>query len=249
MSNLLEELKSIGLESDESAVYVAGLELGASTILEIARKTGMNRTTLYGVVERLMEKRLMSRSVAGKKTLYIAEPPEKLTLLLNDRLSKLNDLLPELVSLGRNGVFKPKMKYFEGVEGIKNVYRDSLACKEKAVFAFVGVERLTAKSKVLNEFWENEYRIGRKKNGVRGRVIIPDNVEGRALKAKDATHDRESRLVPASQYNFEGEVLMYDDVVCFISYTDNEEFALSLESTSIAKTLRMIWNIVWTVGY
>lgn len=249
MPNLNEELRNIGLEEDEAAVYAACLELGPASVLEMARKTKLNRTTLYGVVERLGEKQLITKSVTGKRILYVAEPPEKLALMLKNRLAKLDDLLPELLSLSRNGVYKPKIKYVEGIEGIKNVYRDSLLSKETTIVAFVGVERLTAKSQVLHGFWENEYRLGRKKNGVHGRVIIPDNAEGQAFKAKDATHDRESRLVPASTYNFEGEVLLYDNVVCFISYTQDEEFALTLESKAIAKTLKMIWQIVWTTGY
>ena len=99
-----EELKNIGLTEDEAAVYIAGLEIGPTTVLEIARKTGLNRTTLYGVTERLMEKRLLTKSVAGKRTLYAAEPPEKLTLMLKDRLANLNVLLPELLSLGRGSL-------------------------------------------------------------------------------------------------------------------------------------------------
>lgn len=249
MANLLEELKNIGLREDEATVYAAGLELGPASVLELARKTGVNRTTLYAVLDRLLTERLFAKTITGKKMLYVAEPPEKLKILLQERLSTLNTVLPELLLLGRKGVFKPTMKYTEGIEGIKNVYRDSLQTKEKAVFAFVGVERLTAQSRILNEFWENEYRVGRKKNEILGKVIIPDNAEGRAFKAKDETHNRESRMVPASSYNFEGEVLMYDNVVCFISYTQDEEFALSLESKAIAKTMKMIWQIVWTTGY
>lgn len=249
MPNMQEELKNIGLSEDEAAVYAAGLELGPATVLEIARKTGLNRTTLYGVTERLMGKRLLTKSIEGKRTLYVVEPPEKLTLMLKERLAKLDDLLPELITLGRKGVYKPKIKYYEGLDGLKSVYRDSLQSKEHTLYAFVGVERLTEKSKELDTFWEGEYRIGRQKNKVLGRVIIPDNAEGRAFKAKDATSNRESRMVPASNYNFEGEILMFDDVVCFISYTEGEEFALSLESKAIAKTLRMIWKIVWNAGY
>lgn len=249
MPSMLEELKNIGLSEDEAAVYAAGLELGPATVLEIARKTGLNRTTLYGVTDRLMEKRLLTKSVAGKRTLYVAEPPEKLTLMLKDRLAKLDDLLPELLSLGRKGVYKPKIKYYEGLDGIKSVYRDSLQSKERSLYAFVGVERLNVRSNVLTKFWEGEYRIGRQKNGVVGKVVVPDNAEGMAFKAKDATSNRSTKLVPASTYNFEGEVLMFDDVVCFISYTEDEEFALSLESKAIAKTLRMVWQVVWNAGY
>lgn len=249
MSNLQEELVEVGLSADEAAVYAAALELGPATILELARKTGLNRTTLYGVTERLTAKRLMARSVDGKKTVYVAEPPEKLSLLLKQRLSKLDDLLPELVSLGRKSIFKPKIRYYEGIDGITSVYRDSLQSNERAVYAFVGVERLNIRSKELNAFWDGEYREGRIKNGVHGKVVVPDNPEGRAFKAKDTDSDRETRLVSGTHSNFEGEVLMYDDVVCFISYADDEVFALSLESRAIARTLRMIWQIVWNAGY
>lgn len=244
-----QELKEIGLNEDEASVYMAGLELGPATVLEIARKTGLNRTTLYGVTERLMEKRLLTKSLTGKRTLYVAEPPERLTIMLKERLAKLDDLLPELISLGRKGVYKPKIKYFEGLEGVKTVYRDSLHSKDKTLLAFVGVERLNVRSDVLNQFWDREYIPQRKKAQLFGRLIVPDNVEGRAFKKKDETSNRESRLVPATSYNFEGEILIYDNVVAFISYTEDEEYALSLESKAIAKTLRMIWQIVWSAGY
>ncbi len=249
MSVLQEQLKEIGLDGDEGAVYAAALELGPATVLEIARKTGLNRTTLYAVTDRLIEKRLLAKSPNGKRTVFAAEPPEKLALLLKEKLAKLDDLLPELMLLGRKGTVKPKMKYYEGLEGIKTIYRDSLQSNDKTLYAFVGVERLNVHSKALNAFWENEYITGRKNKNIHGKLIIPDNAEGRAFKAKDETSNRECRLVPASNYNFEGEVLLYDDVVCFVSYTEDEEFALSLESKSIAKTLRMIWQIVWNAGY
>lgn len=249
MAILQEELKAIGLDGDESVVYTAALELGPATVLEIARKTGLNRTTLYAVTDRLIEKRLIAKSPNGKRTVFTAEPPEKMALLLKEKLAKLDDILPELISLGRKGTVKPKMKYYEGLEGIKTIYRDSLQSKDKTLLAFVGVERLNVRSRVLTAFWENEYITARKKGGIHGKLIVPDNAEGRAFKAKDAASNRECRMVPASSYNFEGEVLIYDDVVCFISYTEDEEFALSLESKAIAKTLRMIWQIVWNAGY
>lgn len=249
MPTLPQELASIGLEPDEAAVYAAALELGSATVLELARKTGLNRTTLYSVVERLIEQRLLVRSVAGKRTVYLAEPPEKLKAMLNDRLSKLDGLLPELLSLARTSVYKPRIRYVEGIDGIKGAYRDSLAAKDKQLVAFVGVERLNVRSKELNAFWDGEYRTGRIKNGIHGRLVVPDNAEGRAFKAKDAESNRQSKLVPAKNYNFEGEILMYDDTVCFVSYADGESFALTLESRAIVRTLRMIWEIVWNVGY
>jgi sugar-specific transcriptional regulator TrmB len=249
MLKLVDELKRIGFDEDEAAAYVACLELRQATILQIARRTGINRSTLYPVIKRLQTKHLLSRTVVGKRTLFVVEPPEAIEKMLKDRLSRLSDILPELVSLGRKGVRKPKIKYFEDWEGIKSVYRDSLECRERKLFAFVGVDRLNVRSTELQDFWEGEYRRGREDKGIAGKVIAPDTPQGKAFKAKDKTSRRETRLVPSSHYNFEGEVLMHDDVVAFISYTEDEVFALQLESQAIAKTMRMIWQITWAAGY
>lgn len=249
MVNIQEELKKIGLTKDESMTYLAGLELGPATILEIARRAGLNRTTLYSVVGRLIEKQLFIKSIMGRRVLYIAEPPEKIISILKDRLAQFGDLLPELLLLSRGGVYKPKIKYYEGFEGIRSIYLNSLNSKERTLFAFVGVEHLIKKSKKLHDFWDGEYRASRLEKNIFGKIIVPDNVEGRIFKDKDNKSNRETRMIPANNYNFEGEVLMFDDVVCFISYSENEEFALSLESKAIAKTLKMIWRVVWNTGY
>ena len=249
MQHLIKELAHFGLSADEAKAYLASLELGPATILEISRKTGLNRTTLYAIVHQLVEKRFIATAPHGKRILFTAESPEKLEVFFKERLAMFSDVLPELISLSKNGIVKPKMRYYDGLEGIKTIYRNSVKSIDPVLYSFCGIERLSTRSKELIVFWEKEYIPAREKSGHFGRLIIPDNAEGRAWKAKDAVSNRECRLVPASQYNFEGEVLLYDDTVAFISYTEDEEFALSLESKAIAKTLKMIWQIVWNAGY
>lgn len=249
MKKIVEQLASIGLDADEAAAYVACLELRESTVLEIARKSGLNRSTLYSVIDRLLEKRLLVRTVAGKRTLFAVQPPQAIEQMLKDRLGTFSTLLPELVSLSRMGTRRPKIAYEETLDGIKAAYRASLESKEREIFAFVGVDRLNVRSKELQKFWDGEYREGREKNGIVGKVIVPDTAEGKAFRANDANGLRETRFVPASKFNFEGEILLFDSTVTFISYTEKETFVLTLESDAIAKTLRMIWQIAWASAY
>lgn len=249
MSTTAQILQEFGFEQEEVSTYLAALELGPTSLLDLSQKTGINRTTLYGVSKRLIDRGLLTLTVKGKRKLYVAESPERFSQVLEKRLTRFQDLLPELLSLSRKGTVKPKMKYLEGLEGIKAAYQDSLHSKEKVLYAFVGVERLAVKSRALHAFWEKEFIDGRKKAGVKGMLIIPDNEEGRAFKTRDVESFRESRMVPAPPYNFDGEILLFDDVVTFISYNEKDEFALSLQSSAIAKTLRMIWRIVWNAAY
>lgn len=246
---LKDELKKIGLSANEAAVYIASLELGASSISEIARKAGIQRPQMYQIIDGLSEKHLISKAIMGKRSVYIAETPAKLKELLKEKLGLVDNILPELVALENISSLKPKIRYIEGVSGIKDAYLGAVGAKEKQLIAFVGVESLTQRSRALEGFWDGEFKSKRKKNGVIGKIIIPDNKAGKDFQKKDDQNSRESRLVPASTYNFPAEILAYDTTVVFISYTKKEEFALSLESEAIAKTVKMIWKIVWNVGY
>lgn len=246
---LLDQLESLGLNKREAQTYLAGLELGPTSILEISRKTKQNRALLYQTIDGLMEKKLMVVTTHGKRKLFVAEPPKILNDLLRDKLALLDTILPELVGLDRKGGIKPVIKFYEGLEGIKDVYRPSAYSKDKKIISFIGVEQLNSTSKALLNFWESEYAPLRKKNGVFADVIVPDTPEGLEFKKKDETFYRKTKLVPASSYNFENEIMIYEDFILIFVYSTKEQFAISIQSPAIAKSLGMIWKIVWNSAY
>ena len=51
----MEELKQIGLTTNESKVYLALLDLGPSLAGQISRKTGLHRRTVYDTTEGLIK--------------------------------------------------------------------------------------------------------------------------------------------------------------------------------------------------
>ena len=103
---MLEQLKNIGLSDNEAKVYLAMLELGPSSVVDIARKAEINRPTAYVQIEFLKKRGLVSTQTKGKKQLYIAESPEHLGGLLDSQLHEisinketLSGLLPNLLNL------------------------------------------------------------------------------------------------------------------------------------------------------
>ncbi len=246
---LEKELKKLGLDKNEAKIYLSLLELGPSGISEIAQKAEMNRTTLYSVFDRLIEKGLLSISISGKRRVYTAESPGKVKQIIKDQLAVLDELMPELLSRVRTIKNKPVFRYLDGLEGIKIAFLDSLKTKDETIIGFSGIEALTVSNKSLLRFWENEYIPKRKKLKKFVRLILPENEIGQNFKDKDAEHFRESKMVPGSRYNFECEIHTYDDIVTVVSYSQGEEFALEIKSKPIANTIKMIFQIVWTVGY
>ena len=56
-------LKNIGLSETEAEVYLASLSLGPTTILKIARSSGVKRTSVYTIIDALKEKGLALRDL------------------------------------------------------------------------------------------------------------------------------------------------------------------------------------------
>lgn len=240
-----EALQQYGLTDKEAALYLALLELGSSSILQLSSKTKINRTTLYHTIDNLIEKRFVTQSKKGKQTVYVAEHPSTLKQLFKEKLKQFDTLLPELVTRMNHDAIKPVLKYYEGIEGVKEVYRASLNAKENELKAFVGIESLQVRDKALIHFWQKEYIPARKKNNKLAKLVIPDDELAVDFHSRDKQEFRESRLLPASTYNFECEIMCYDNVVSMISYHTHEVFAVTIESQLIANTMKMIWKLAW----
>ena len=239
------DLSAFGLEENQSKTYLAMLALGPASILEISKKSGVNRSMLYEIIDSLIALGLVYKSVRGKKIRFIAREPESFQSLLAQKLEKFEKLLPELKTLVAEGSAKPSFTLHEGIAGIKQVYLGAIQSKEKKLYAFVGVESLLSKTNVLEKFWDEEFKNERKKRNVFGQLLVPDNLAGKTFQAKDNQNFRESRLVDAEQYNFPAEILMYDNTVAFISYTQHEEYAAEIKNAAITETLKMAWRFMW----
>jgi len=238
-------LSTFGLDKNESAAYLALLEIGPASVLEVANKSYINRSMLYDIIDRLIVKGLVYKSIRGKKTRLVARNPEVLQKMLSDKMSAFNSILPRLKEVAEKGSHKPVMSFHEGLLGIKQAYLGAIHSKEKRLYAFVGVESLLSKTKILETFWDEEFKVERRKRNVFGQLLVPDNADGCAFQKKDNQNFRESRLVDTKKYNFPAEILMYDDIVAFVSYTQHEEYAMSIKSPAIAQTQKMIWRFMW----
>ena len=74
----LENLKELGLSEGQISVYSAVLELGISTINKIQEKTGIERRNIYDILNKLIEKGLISYTLEKGKRTYQCTHPNKI---------------------------------------------------------------------------------------------------------------------------------------------------------------------------
>ena len=99
MRNIISTLKSLGLLESEVKTYLATLELGPSSVLEINKKINLSRQAIYTAIESLINFGLMSSVEKGKKTLFTAESPERLRSFAEAKLKKMESTVREVKNL------------------------------------------------------------------------------------------------------------------------------------------------------
>lgn len=124
-------LEEIGLSEKEAKIYLALLQVDRDTIPDLAKKTEINRTTVYPVLESLQKKGLVSEVHEGKKVSYVAAPPERLEtyverqrVLFEEKSKRLKDVIPQIKSIQRESGERPVVKYFEGRDGAISAYEE-----------------------------------------------------------------------------------------------------------------------------
>ncbi len=174
--NLEEQLHNVGLHKNEIRVYLYLLEQGLSTPPQVAQGTHIARTHCYNLLRSLMDKQLVREQEKGKRKAYVAQSPRALLLSLDRKKQALEEVLPDLEALHTTQKNKPKIRFFEGWEQVKDIYYETLSAEEifsigstqhlaqrEEKFFFDYVKKVKEKGIVVNDIapaQAGEYRAG-----------------------------------------------------------------------------------------
>lgn len=242
---IASKLFDFGFSEKEARVYLSLLETGTSLVTDVAKKAGIKRSTAYVVLESLSKQGLVSITEHKNIRLYSPAPPERLVQNLENKSRHYSELvgtaraiLPELKSYYSGTGPKPKVQFFEGTEGIKSVYEDTLNSKEK-IRAFASIESMHS---TLPGYFPQYYQ-RRAERDIPIKAIFPDTPEARERVTHNKEEKREAALVPTDMYSFTPEINVYDNKVVFMSLL--ERFALVVESQEIADALKRVFDLAW----
>lgn len=241
-SELRHVIQSIGLEPHEATLYLTGLKLGWAPASAYAKATKQNRITTYNYLEDLTQRSIFNATQKGRAMTYAPITPDQLSVEARKNVEALERSMPDLRSLMGNYHRKPHVRYFEGIEGIRKVYSDTLTAKD-TLLNF-------ANSEIVRQFWkeyDEQYIQKRVKNGIFLKGIAPDDAMGRKVHGKDKKNLREIRLVNAKEFPMQNEINIYDNKVAIISFSEDEAdiFGVIIESKEVADTQRQIFEMAW----
>ncbi|MFA7253967.1 MAG: helix-turn-helix domain-containing protein [Patescibacteria group bacterium] len=241
MKSNFESLKNLGLNEKEQEIYLALLQLERASVGRLAVKSGLKRSTIYDILYRLQTAGFVSEVEMHGTKIFIATPPQKLKNFLADRQRELEQDLPYLLSISNSKPMKPKVSYFYGTTGIKQLYDDTLeSCKKNdEILAYVTNET----AKYLDQY-STDYVVRRVEKGIKIRGIYQDSLEMKKYFKNNKDQLRTARIVDPKKFPMKNEINIYANKMIIITHSP-EPFGILIESKEVADTQRTIFEMAW----
>jgi len=239
------DFESLGLNEKEGKLYLTLLETGGGFASTLAKRSNFERVNCYHLLENLIKKGLATSIIKNRTRYYNAEPPQKLVNLLEEKYRYGQHVLPELLSITNTLSLKPKIKYYEGIDGIKDILDDTLKTKGE----LIGYSNVSAIDKNYFGFI-SDYAHKKIKLGIKTRMIAPSDKKAFSYTKKFYPKNYPKELleilfVNPKEFWFENEITIYDNKVAIISLNPNEMLGILIESPVYAKSQTAIFNLAW----
>jgi sugar-specific transcriptional regulator TrmB len=255
---LINILQKIGLNEKEASVYLALLELGSQPASVIAKKAKINRSTTYLVLESLMKRGFVNHYVRADVKYFTAADPQIIIQSLENKEKKLKenreellDLLPEFYSLSNPLSVKPKVRFYDGEEGVKRVMQDTLTSTE-TLLSWDAMDSWFESTKALQNYILEYARLRAEKHKIPAKVLFVDSPRTRKYITKDYPALKEKmdplmefKWIPKDVPPFNNEINIYNDKVAIVSLAKNELFGVIIESHEIAKVHKAMFQLAW----
>ncbi len=246
LASLRPLLLRIGLEEREVEVYLALASLKQAKASAVARTARQTRSHTYIILRSLEAKGLVSEVDRGRVLEFIAEPPERLLAFVQEKSREYKALepvvagaLPLLAAMSRPLEGRPHVTLLQGMDGMREVYRDALAGEICGFFNPASMYEAFGENIVTKLFG--------KEAQLRGRDLIVDGPEARRyVEEVPANEHYDVRLLPA-HVQFSTDTIVYGDRIALFAF-DSTQTIIRMENKKLADTFRSWFEAMWSVS-
>jgi HTH-type transcriptional regulator, sugar sensing transcriptional regulator len=241
-------LKEAGLTEGEIKVYLALLEIGSSTTGPIIEKSCISRSIVYQILEKLMQKGLVSKVIKEKTNYFQATEPNKILEYIDrkekgveENRKKVENLLPELLLKQKTSIKSETNMYF-GFEGIKTAVSDHLYSKLKKGEEFYCLGVYAFQQEKYHNYWQKDHR-KRIKAGVKIKIMFNKNTGKKILENRNSFKGCDARYMP-TDVKTPAWFLTYKDTTTIILQHPTE-IAVEIINQDIADSFQAYFNEFW----
>lgn len=246
MENTIKNLIEIGLTKGEAKVYVALSESGSSTVGPIVNKSKVAYSNIYDILNRLIEKGLVSFIIKNKTKYFSAAPPSNIKDYLDkkekevkEQQKSLDELIPKLEKLQEIEV-KQNAEIFLGEKGLRTAYKklyEGTTKKDEIVYFYIHNEEYAEKSNLFyNSIWD--LTKNQKNRGIANKEYK------KSWFSKKASHLK----IKFSEIPIPANIDIIKDKILIASWSKETIFSILITSENLAKTLKDYFEKTWKIA-
>lgn len=252
MKNTHQFLQQLGLSENEIKIYLCSLGIGQTTSSILGKKVGLTRSTARYTCQSLVSKNIMNCITRKDHFLFTAESPKQLKNILQKEKAKIEgkitqfeNVLPELEKHISPYASIPKVKYYQGIAWVIEIFEDVLH-EESSIYWVVRVDEHIDPE--VKEYIDNIYIPKRKKVKLPTYAIFNNNSETQKYMENDQEVNRHTLLLPENDFPFPGSFYIYWSKIAFFSFTYNNLHWVVIENKNILDTQISLFKIAWKMA-
>ncbi len=242
-------LERIGLNHHEAQVYLALLAQGHLPASKLALASSTPRSTIRSILDALCAKGVVDKLYRGNTQYYSCLPADALVRAVEREAAEkkrhadvLRELVPMLESMRHAESTLPRVRYFEGEDGVIEAFNHSLVHATGEIlfitsYDFFQTERIRA-------YDVEEYLPDRIRRGIHMRVLSERNAATAYWHERSTAELRAHRFIADGQ-KLPGNFFIYDAYVLYFSANNGEYIAVLTESAVMAATMRTLFESAW----
>jgi len=245
MDTLRKSLEKLGLQGKKADIYLAILELGEASVIEISKKANIKRTTVYNILPELLVEGLVQRTIKSGKRIFFIDDVNQLKSEAEEKVKIIEKIFPDLRAIQNVIPYKPRITFHESVGGMKDLYEDTLESLRSGdtILSYTGLADF---DRYMPRDYAESYIARRIAEKIRIKIIAPDSRVAREWKDNAQKELREIKIIRRSDFKFNADMEIYANKVALISY--REDFmGVIIESREISEMMKASFEIMWNV--
>jgi len=237
-----EILENLGLTKREAKAYLVLLNLGSSTTGPIVQKSEIPSSKIYEVLERLMQKGLVSYTIISHQKHFQASNPETLLDQFNEKKQKFEEILPQLKERQKHAENKKSVELFTGKQAVFKLLRNLVdnAKKGDEYLSFsLGLEH---ERKDLSDFLSN---LAQRRVEKELKIKVLSKTSNKKI-IQEKYSKKDLRIINNKFTNFDfpqGMIILNDNLV-IVDFEDNPT-AILIKSKSISEKYRKFFYSIY----
>ena len=244
-----ESLEKIGFNEKQIIIYTLIIESGKITAAKIAKRTGINRTTVYSILEQLVDKGFIAEDRAGQAKYFLANGKTELEEIYRREVQKVKnkkeifqEIIKEIALIPKSTSYSiPKIRFYDEIHLKDALYKQKdkwiqsvIDTGQDSLWGFIDPTWNENFKDWITYYWEKS----------------PDNLSAHFLtndlgKTENLTEKRKFKVIDAEKHHFTANQVVLGEYVIFVVTSSKPRYMVEIHDAVITHNMREMFKMFW----